>query len=88
MYGKGIQVKKDDEEAKMAQEDLDYNDVVLIMTTTNAKSFNSERWFLGIGYSNLLTGNREWMKEIDTIKTTKVKLVDHRTLTTKEWESL
>lgn len=41
LYGKGIQVKKDEEEAKMAQEDVDYNHVVLIITITNTKSFNS-----------------------------------------------
>jgi len=40
-YGKGIQVKKDDNEAKMAQEDSNFDNVLLIMKTTNTKSFNS-----------------------------------------------
>jgi len=54
---------------------------MLMVTTTSTESCNSESWFLDIGCSNHMTGNKVWLREVDPGKTTKVKLADHRTLT-------
>jgi hypothetical protein len=55
----------------------------LMVITTSNESCNSERWFLDTGYSNLMTGNKVWLREVDLGKNTKVGLVDHRTLVAK-----
>jgi len=77
--GKGKQAKNDEEQAKIVQDNSD--SLLFMVTTTSIESCNSESWFLDTGCSNHMTGNKVWLREVDLGKNTKVKLVDHRTLT-------
>jgi len=54
-----------------------------MVTTTSTESCNSESWFLDTGCSNHMTGNKVRLREVDHGRNTKVKLADHRTLTTE-----
>lgn len=51
----------------MAQEDLDSDLVVFVVTTTMNESCNLEGWILDIGLSNHMIGHIDWMKDLDTI---------------------
>jgi len=53
----------------------------MMVTTTNNESCSAESWFLNTGCSNHMTRNKEWLREVDPGRNTKVKLADHRTLT-------
>jgi len=79
--GKGKQVKNDEEQAKIAQDGSNSESLYMMVTTTSNESCNSESWFLDTGCSNHMTGNKVWLRDVDLGKNTKVKLVDHRTLT-------
>jgi len=79
--GKGKQAKNDEEQTKTAQDDSDSESLFMMVTTTSNESCNSESWFLDTGCSNHMAGNKEWLREVDPGRNTKVKLVDHRILT-------
>lgn len=54
-----------------------------MVKTTNNESRKSDRWFLDNGCSNHMTANKNWLKEINTRRNSKVKLAYHRTLVGK-----
>ncbi|XP_028230565.1 uncharacterized protein LOC114410848 [Glycine soja] len=76
--GKGKQ-KVEDQEANVAHEDSDSNIVLLMVTTTEGAS-SLEAWYLGIGCFNCMTRHKEWLIDLDTSRSKKVKLADSRTL--------
>lgn len=47
------------------------------MTTTSDKELEaiSDTWYLDTGYSNHMTGKKEWLSEFDDIKKTNERLV-------------
>ena len=59
----------------MAQDDSEEEPVVL-MVTTSEEDFGRENWFLDTGCSNHMTGHKEWLSNIDTSRSNKIKLAD------------
>ena len=50
----------------------------MVITTGGVSS--SKAWYLDIGCSNHMTWHKEWLIDLDTSRSTKVKLVDSKTL--------
>jgi len=42
-----------------------------MVTTTSNESYNLERWFLDTCCSNHMTGNKDWLREVDPGKNTR-----------------
>jgi len=59
----------------VAQDDSEEEPVVL-MVTTSEEDFGRENWFLDTGCSNHMTGHKEWLSNIDTSRSNKIKLAD------------
>ena len=59
----------------MAQDDSEEEPVVL-MVTTSEEEFGRENWFLDTGCSNHMTGHKEWLSNIDTNSSSKIKLAN------------
>ena len=76
--GKGKQKVKD-QKINDAHEDFD-SGPVLLMVTTNKGALSSEAWYLNTGLSNHMTRHKEWLIDLDTSRSRKVKLANSRTL--------
>jgi len=75
-HGRGKQKKvSDDAERHVAQNDSEEKPVVL-MVTTSEEEFGRENWFPDTGCSNHMTGHKEWISNIDTTKSSIIKLAD------------
>ena len=59
----------------MAQDEDFDSDKVLLMETTNSEEDNVNMWYLGTGYSNHMTGHKEWFVNIDDKVKSKIKFV-------------
>ncbi|XP_027911624.1 uncharacterized protein LOC114170345 [Vigna unguiculata] len=46
------------------------------MVTTSEEDFGRENWFLDTRCSNHMTGHKEWLSNIDTSRSNKIKLAD------------
>jgi hypothetical protein len=55
----------------------------LKVATTCESDSTSQEWYLDSGCSNHMTGNKEWLTNLDTSKKTNVKLADSRSLASK-----
>ncbi|XP_073221493.1 uncharacterized protein [Cicer arietinum] len=59
-----LRVQREDDEAQIAAEDSD-SDEVLLMATTKSDDDCLEQWYLDTGCSNHMTGHKEWFVSID-----------------------
>lgn len=69
-----------DDEARLAKEDGDEGQV-LLMVTTKEDEASSDFWYLDTGCSTHMTGHREWFVNLDDTVRSKVKFADDSTLT-------
>ncbi|XP_006591787.1 uncharacterized protein [Glycine max] len=58
-------VPRNADETQLAQDEDFDSDKVLLMETTNSEEDNVNMWYLGTGYSNHMTGHKEWFVNID-----------------------
>lgn len=82
MLNKGRQEKED--EAQLAQDDggdSDSDQVLLMVTTSDCD--NSDNWYLDIGCSNHMTGNKEWFVSLDESVKSKIRFANNSTVTTE-----
>ncbi|XP_019450621.1 PREDICTED: uncharacterized protein LOC109352893 [Lupinus angustifolius] len=67
------------EEALTTQEDSDSEPLNLMVTNTATRS-HSELWYLDSGCSNHMTNHKEWLKDFDSTKKSRVKFADDSSL--------
>ena len=59
---------------------------MLLMKYDNVGGSMVDWWYMGIGYSNHLIGNEQWMVDFNSRKRTKIICIDDEYLNAKEWE--
>ncbi|XP_019455424.1 PREDICTED: uncharacterized protein LOC109356505 [Lupinus angustifolius] len=67
------------EEALTTQEDSD-SEPLNLMVTDAATNSHSEFWYLDSGCSNHMTNHKEWLKDLDSTKRSRVKFADDSSL--------
>ncbi|XP_017438160.1 uncharacterized protein LOC108344205 [Vigna angularis] len=82
-HGKGKPKRETKIEAHVAQDESDEEPVVL-MVTMNEEGFVDENWFLDTRCSNHMTEHKNWISNLDTRKTSKIRLVDDNTMEAAE----
>jgi len=73
---------KKDVEAHLAHEgERTDSDQVLLMVTTTNDGGGDKTWYLDTGYSNHMTGNKDWLVDLDSIIKSSVRFADNSTIT-------
>jgi len=73
---------KKDVEAHLAHEGENTNsDQVLLMVTTTNDGGGDKAWYLDTGCSNHMTGNKDWLVDLDSIIKSSVRFADNSTIT-------
>ncbi|XP_019430927.1 PREDICTED: uncharacterized protein LOC109338201 [Lupinus angustifolius] len=80
---KNHQYGRQESEANLVKEDEeDLGDIVVqLMMTTSSVNGGSDIWYLDLGCSNHMIGNREWLVNFDPNRRSKVKFADQRVIT-------
>ncbi|XP_050915612.1 uncharacterized protein LOC127130689 [Lathyrus oleraceus] len=75
-------------EKKSKEENIDRGDSddesVLLMAYESNDSYYPDWWYMDIGFSNHLNGNKKWMVDFDSRKRTQIKCANDKYLNTKD----
>ncbi|XP_058776276.1 uncharacterized protein LOC131650590 [Vicia villosa] len=75
--------KRKDEGANLARQDSDDSEGMVVMVAVVDNHVESKIWFLDLGCSNHMTGQKVWLTNFDKSKKSKVKLADNSSLQAK-----
>lgn len=80
---KGATKGKDDEGEKLAHQNSDDSEGMILMVVFTYDHVDSKIWFLDTGCSNHMIGRREWLLYFDESKKSKVRLPKYSSLQVK-----
>ncbi|KHN07855.1 Retrovirus-related Pol polyprotein from transposon TNT 1-94, partial [Glycine soja] len=66
--------------ARLAQEEDEKEEILVIMVTVKDESDHGDNWFLDTGCSTHMSGKKEWFVEIDFTVKSRVRFADDRTM--------